>query len=85
MGGMAAVILVPKYFDIFGVSVATLAINVLITFGLGNALLGGSGFDLGGFIISIFIIGIVAAGLLAFSVSFILKRYKLITSQKVTT
>lgn len=59
----------PRWFEVYGLSLVTLALNVLLVCGLGRLLLqGGHGDPIGEF----FILTLVAAGLLALSVKWLL-------------
>jgi uncharacterized membrane protein len=70
LGGAAALLTQARFFDVFGLSVAALGLNVLLVFGLGEALFSGNHGD---WLASMFLLGISAAGLLAGTVSIILR------------
>lgn len=70
LGAAAALLTQARFFDVFALSVAALGLNVLLVFGLGDALFSGHNSDWVG---ALFMLGICAAGLLAGTVSLILR------------
>ncbi len=70
LGGGAVLLTQTRFFDVFALSVAALGLNVLLVFGLGNALFSGSNQY---WLEAMFLLGICAAGLLAGSVSIVLR------------
>jgi hypothetical protein len=70
LGGAAVLLTQARFFDVFALSVAALGLNVLLVFGLGEALFSGNHGD---WLASMFLLGISAAGLLAGTVSIILR------------
>ncbi|TDM08468.1 MAG: DUF2157 domain-containing protein [Ideonella sp. MAG2] len=70
LGSAAIVLTQARFFDAFALSVVALGLNVLLVFGLGDALFNGHHNEWLG---SMFLLGLCAAGLLAGSVSVILR------------
>jgi uncharacterized membrane protein len=69
LGAAAALLMKARFFDVFALSVVALGLNVLLVYGLGDALLSSLNRDWVG---ALLILGICAVGLLAGTISIIL-------------